>query len=342
MPYDSRTLLRVIDGLDRPHAFLLDLFFPELVLFDTKKVEFDKLDRAEGLAPFVSPRVAGKTLKGRGFKTESFEPAYLKPKDEVDIDRPMRRRPGESLAFDMSPAERKDAIIAEILADQEKAIIRRKEWMAAQILQTGKVVVTGEDYPEKEVDYGRAAALTIALIGAARWGEAGILPQDDLEDWFALVSSNSGATVDTVICDPVAWRYLRKDPDFRAALDNRRQMGGEMQFGPTVAGGEGMRGRYVGSIDGVDYFTYQQPFTDDAGAPAKMLADGSVIFGSRGQVEGYQAHGAIKDAQAGYAAFEFWPKNWVDDDPALEFVMTQSAPLVVPARVNAVGYAKVT
>ena len=130
-------------------------------------------------------------------------------------------------------------------------------------------------------------------------------------------------------------------PDFRAALDNRRQMGGEMQLGAHASGGQGMPGRYVGSIDGVDYYTYQQPYTADDGTPAKMLADGSVIFGSRGQVEGYQAHGAIKDGKAGYQAFEFWPKNWIDEDPSLEFVMTQSAPLVVPARPNAIGYAKV-
>lgn len=65
-----------------------------------------------------------------------------------------------------------------------------------------------------------------------------------------------------------------------------------------------------------------------------------VIFASR-QIEGYQAHGAILDPEADYVAAEFWPKDWIEKDPAQEFVMTQSAPLVIPARPNASSFVTV-
>jgi hypothetical protein len=33
---------------------------------------------------------------------------------------------------------------------------------------------------------------------------------------------------------------------------------------------------------------------------------------------------------------EMFPKNWVNEDPAAEYVMTQSGPLMIPKRPNAV------
>jgi hypothetical protein len=57
-------------------------------------------------------------------------------------------------------------------------INRRLEVMASEALRTGKVTVTGEQYPTTVVDYGRDAGLTVVLTGANRWGQAGIKPLD--------------------------------------------------------------------------------------------------------------------------------------------------------------------
>ena len=48
----------------------------------------------------------------------------------------------------LSPMARRDLIIADILMENDMLIDHRLEWMAAQALLTGKVVVSGEDYPE--------------------------------------------------------------------------------------------------------------------------------------------------------------------------------------------------
>src|SRR5690606_7821376 len=126
---------------------------------------------------------------------------------------------GERYAGVLSPAARRDAIIADIMADHRADIIRRKEWMAAMALRNGKVVVVGEDYPETEVDFGRDAALSVTLTSTDRWGETGIKVLDDIEDWAALVQLKSGVAVTDVVLDPSAWKLARADEAFLKVLD---------------------------------------------------------------------------------------------------------------------------
>ena len=71
--------------------------------------------------------------------------------------------------------------------------------MASEVLRTGKETVTGEGYPTVVVNFSRDAALTVALLSTARWGETGVVPLDDLESWIDLSVSKSSAA---------AWHYL--------------------------------------------------------------------------------------------------------------------------------------
>ena len=41
------------------------------------------------------------------------------------------------------------------------------------------------------------------------------------------------------------------------------------------------------------------------------------------------------DPEAGYQAMEMYPSNWREKDPAVEYLMSQGAPLMVPADANA-------
>jgi hypothetical protein len=168
--YGTEFLLGAYGVVETVNPFLLNMFFPSEQVFETEKVAFDKVDRARRLAPFVSPLVAGKPLRQQGFTTKDFEPAYVKPKYVVDPHRPLKRMPGERLLGALSPEERYNRVIAELLATEDLEIRRREEWMAAQILVSGAVTVEGEDFPPMLVDFGRPATHTIQLTGANCWG----------------------------------------------------------------------------------------------------------------------------------------------------------------------------
>lgn len=333
--YTTRQMVMVLEEkIVRPKTFLLEKYFPDMVMFDTELIDFDKIKKSLKLAPYVSPFAAGKPIRSRGAKVDSFKPAYVKMKTAVDPRQPLKRRPGETYTGALTPGERRDAIKMDILEDHKAALIRRKEYMAAEVMQTGKLVISGEDYPTQEVDFERHEDLTVALEDGARWGSEGVDPLDDLETWLATVQTKSGIAPTEVIFDPKAWKLARKSERLLAALDNRRQASGTVELGPVAVASADRSARYLGSVGDIELWVYNDVYEDDSGNPQSMFADYTVTVCGVG-MEGVQAHGAILDPDADYQPLEIFPSNWIEKDPAVEFVMNQSAPLLVPGRPNA-------
>ncbi|MEJ1409377.1 MAG: major capsid protein [Candidatus Sedimenticola sp. (ex Thyasira tokunagai)] len=326
-PYDTDTLLGVVRELDPFDPFLLNMFFQEEVNFDTAKIDFDQVAEDTTLAPFVSPLVAGKANKAAGGELRSFKPAYVKPKDIVDPERILKRRPGEAIGGAMSAGARRDAIITDILDTQRKKVLRRKEWMAAQALLTGKVTVEGNDYPSVEVDFQRDAENTIALIGNDVWSDTtNAKPLEQIEDWNDL----SEAPITDLVMDSGAYKLLIKFQDVKDLLNTRRGDSSDIKLGP----GNDKWVQFKGYLGDYRVWVYKGYYTDDIGAKQSFIPVNTVIAVSAA-VDGVRAHGAILDREAGYQALPLFPKNWGQEDPSVEYVMSQSAPLMIPARPNA-------
>jgi hypothetical protein len=321
MSYDTNTLLGVYDGLPQQDPFLLDLLCKNVALFDTSEIDFDQLTTELVLAPFVSPFVAGKTNTMAGTKLKKFKPAYVKPKDAIDPARVLTRMPGEPIGGKMSAGERRQAIVASIILDQKQRILRTQEWMLAQILKTGKVIVAGEDYPSVEVDFGRAAGNTIVLAGGARWDQTATrTPNKDLESWLALMI----APCTHIIFGKGAWANYISDTTTKDVRDTTLGSQTQLKTEPSVLLAA-YRGKYDG---GPELWTYNGFYHDGAGARQQYVADNQVLLVSTAG-KGVRAYGAVLDAEADYVATEAWPKNWSEKDPGVEWVMTQSAPLPV-------------
>jgi len=336
--YGTEFLLGAYGVIDEPRRFLLELFFKPTQNFDTEKVAFDKVERALRKAPFVSPNIAGKPQRQQGFQTKDFAPAYVKPKFVVDANRPLKRMPGERLLGSMSPVDRYNRVIAELLAEGDKQIARTEEWMAAQILLNGSVVVSGEDFPSMTVDYGRPSGHTVVLSGGARWGQAGVKALASLRAWASTVQIASGFNPNVVIMDPKAADLFTADTDVQQILNNRvnTPIGndfriGYVQLAGLVTGAVGEEVKYLGRIGEFDIFVYQQIYKDPDGTLQRMLPDNTVIMGSPTGVQGTRCYAAVRDAKAGFRALARFPKMWTEEDPSVTYLMTQSAPLPVAA-----------
>lgn len=331
--YDSHTLLGVVTKLPEVKSFWLDLAFPRVQTFDTEFIDFDIVDKARRLAPFVAPTAQGKPMLQSGYSTRRFKPAYIKPKDSVDPRRVFKRRPGEAFGGTMSPQARRDAIVADILQDHKDMHKRRLEWMAARAVIDGQVTITGENYPTTLVQFGRAADQTVVLAGAARWGQAGVSIVTLLETWMARVQLSSGYAPTKLVMGVNVWNVFRADAEVLKQLDTMiRGTNSSLQIG--VGNGElvQFKGTFGTSLE---IYTYNDIFEDDTGANQPFMDQNSIVLLNPAGVEGVRCFGAILDAQAGYVATEFWPKNWYENDPSVEYLMTQSAPLMVPTRPNA-------
>jgi hypothetical protein len=328
--YDTGVLTGVVNSLQVPPSFLVDTYFGTVQTEESEEIHFDVEDDVMSMAPFVSPVVEGQIVNELGYTTKTFKPAYVKPKTPVNPVRALKRAPGEPIAGNLSNAARMERIVAGDLMMHRKMIDRRREWMAAQVLRTGSVTVSGEKYATQVVNFGRAGALTIVKSVGSKWGDAGISPLDDMQAWGDLMLTNSGSTGRDVVMETSAWTIFRKDAQVEKRLDVLRVAGA-----PTLSLNAKLDygGTYMGTIDGFNIYVYAGTYRDDAGAVQKMLPTGTVLM--VGALDGVQAYGAIQDEDAGLQALPYFSKSWTTPDPGRRFIMTQSAPLMVPSRPNA-------
>ena len=87
--FSTHVLTKVVERLDRPSSFLLDVFFGQEQTEDSEEIHFDIDKSKPRLTPFVSPLVAGKVVNDEGYVTKSFKPAYAKDKRRFDPSRPL-------------------------------------------------------------------------------------------------------------------------------------------------------------------------------------------------------------------------------------------------------------
>ncbi|HEI8949274.1 TPA: major capsid protein [Morganella morganii] len=338
--FDTNVLIQVVPNLMTSQNWLLDKFFPNITESDTEEVSIDVDVGLRRLAPFVSPLVEGKLVEARKLQTNSFKPAYIKDKRAPDLRKPIRRQIGERIGGQYSAAEREMLNLQFELTDQIDMINRRLEWMAASALQTGTVTVTGEGYETQVVDFGRSSDLTIALSGADKWpeiveaGKTNTKPSADIEDWAQRMLKESGAVATDIVFTTKSWKAFRLDTsvkDSAITFPALSPFGNQINPGTQIKTGAVYKGRW----GNYDLWVYNDWFIDPLDGKEKpMIADGSVIM-SGADLMGTRAFGAIIDPAFNYGPMAYAPKSWLQPDPAQRFIMVQSAPLVIPSRVNA-------
>jgi hypothetical protein len=335
--YGTSVLVGVVRNLQGVSQFLLDRYFPTEQTETSEEIHFDVEDARRRIAPFVSPLVEGQIVASLGYVTKTFTPAYIKDKRVVDMNRPFKRSVGEAFGGDMSPAARLRAHIAGELADQRTMIDRRLEVMAAQTLVDGKILIEGEKYPPVMVDFQRLPSH--AVIASPLWSNSAALPLDDLAAWSAIALQDTGVMTLDVIMPPNVWKVFRNNAQVKERIDLYRPMNQP----PTLRAGnlqeEG--GIYMGNVDGFNIFVYAGWYVDPKDNVEKQIWPANKILLSSPQMQGVRAFGAIKDERAGLQAMPYFPKSWIQEDPSVRFLMLQSAPLLVPYRVNATISAQV-
>lgn len=332
--YSTQVLAKVVERLHTPPSFLLDTFFPNVQTSDKEEIFFDVTDSKPRISPFVSPLLPGKVVDSGGYQTKSFKPAYVKDKRRFDANIPYKRMAGEIIGGSLSPTQRYERALATHLKDQLDNLTRREEVMAAEILRTGKVIVSGDGYPAQTVDFGRDAELTKALSGSATWDSSGVNPVDDLEDWAITLQDKSGVVAKSVVMDPQAWKIFRSNTTVQKYLDIRRGTNNTINIDPQIIS-ENEKARYAGSIGDFAIWIYNDTYVDDKGATCKLLPEKTVILGSCEGLEGTRCYGAIHDEKANWTAQRYFTKSWIEEDPSVRWLLLQSAPLVVPYRPNA-------
>lgn len=346
--YDTMTLIGVQNRQQIDPLFFLQ-FFPEEILFTTEKIAFDEISEDRYiLAPFVAPHVEGRVMEKQGFDTRSFKPAYVKPKHDIDVMQQFKRRIGETpLLGTLTPQQRYDASIAENFRVEREMIERRINWMCAQALVNGSVVVEGEDYPRVTIDFNRDGDLTEVLSGTARWGESAADPLGDLNVKMRLSRKLSGGRITNLIMGEEAYDRFYRNADVKDLLDTNYRIGGtaadasilgmgdndkEAELKAILSGGQSANRVQIWTYAG--FFHQRDP--DTGTLTEGYYIDPNAVVGVGNKLQGVQTFGAIKDPNAGLRAMRIFPRivDKKNDDPAKEYTLSQSAPLPVPLEPN--------
>jgi len=344
--YDLSTLLPVQQIQKSLPTFWLN-YFPSEITFDTDEIIWDRVYKDNRrLAPFVVPTSKGVPMGDSGYDSVSFKPAYIKQKDTVDPTKPFKRMAGESLGTgSLTPQQRYDALVAQILANQKTYIQNRWEWMAAKALIDGQVTISGENYPSRLVNFRRSSELSVVLAGAAKWDQVTGNPLADLKAARVAANYRSGARITKHIFGQTAWDLFTTRVDLRSQMQT--QIDG---YGTRVTmladGYEGME--YMGVVQGLDgsgrveCWVNTQKYVDENNTEQFMMDQSTVVgLADPQSIAGVRCFGAIKDKGANFQALSIYPKMWAEEDPAADFMMSQSAPLMVPINPNATYSIKV-
>lgn len=329
--FSTDTLIEIVRDLRVPAAGFAARYFGSVSQDESEEIHFDIENKTRRMAPFVSPLVAGKVVKSRGFQTATFKPAYVKDKRVFSPTRAVKRAMGETIGGGQyTPEERMQLLVVGDLQDQLDMIERRLEWMSAKALIDGKVTIAGPDYPAVEVDFGRKAEHTVVKTAGNLWGDTGVNPLDDLQDWSDRMVKNTGVAMVDVAMDVATWKVFRSHPEVKSRLDRYR---GNSTLTQNAHQKEGLV--FQGMVDQFAIYTYSGWCVDpDTGVETAIMPAGTVVGTAGDMVDGVRHYGAILDHDS-LAAVPYFAKSWLEQDPSTRFLLMQSAPLMVPYRINA-------
>lgn len=338
--YDSATLLGVFwadDYMEPPSNYWLSLFFPTEVTFDTEEIDFSKISDVRKLAPLVVPTAQGTPIYSAAERLATVRPAYIKVKDPVTATTMIRRAAGYGeLGRNRPPkgaAARYAIIVADILRQHRYAVERRWEWMASKAIIDARVTLKDDRYPERVVDFERAAGHTIALTGAAQWGQAGVSILRSIQSMRQTVrKAKFGGVTNRLTVGPDVWEVMQQDEELREFLSTQWRPGANVNLKLGLM--EGVEVEYAGNIDSLEIWVYSDYYEDENGTAVPYMSSKDVVL-TGPSVRGVRAFGAIQDKKANFQPLTVHSKMWDEEDPSATMILTQSAPLMVPINPNA-------
>lgn len=347
-PYDFAQLIAAYNRQRTTPQFWLN-FFSRTALFTDKFIDFEEVSQDyRKMAPFVAPNVQGRVIAVEGSNVRRFAPAYVKPEYAITPAQTLVRRAGETLigGQHLSPQERKNLMVAELVGKAKSRISNREEWLASKAVIYGKVTISGIDYPTQTVDFGRDPSLTITLTGAATWDQTTATPLADITLGRLRVNTLSRQRISRLIFGQNAWQLffarMGFDKPGTGNLLDTTFRGSDTSVSRLLDGYEGAE--YAGTVTGIngqgtlECWVYHGALVDnDANGELveeELLNTNDVV--GVGEIDGVRCYGAIMDFDANMAAQQVYMKTYRKENPSAEFFLAQSSPLMVPGNPNTV------
>ena len=338
--YEPRTMMGVIKKLPPVHTFFRSTFFSHEKTFATKSVDMDYKKGARKLAPFVSREIGGKIIPNTGYTTETYTPPFVAPDKVTTIDDILDRQPGESLYSGRTPAQRAVIQMSEDFTDLREMILRREEWMCAQAMLTGKIIVLGEGVKDT-IDFQFANLLDISADKKKNWKNGTEHSKyADLKAWHEKVQKDGFTNCNVCIMASDVVTAFLMDEQIQKLLDVKNYALAVIK--PTQ---KENNVTYIGTIHelGLDLYQYNEWYVDDWTDPENpvelpMVPAGTLMMAST-HAKYSMYYGAIsilnqRTEKWETVAGKYVPDTFIKKRPDRRFLSLQSAPVPVPHEVD--------
>lgn len=334
--FTNRELTDTVNIIPTDPMVLSSMFFPEATAEQhyADIVEFDIESEFRLVAQYSAANASYKPVDRSQAVNKDFKIPYIKHSTDVNAAALVYRMAGETLYTPVDPKARAAKMIAKDMAKLKNMIARAVEVQAAQALTSGIVVANGADF-SGTFDFGRAADLTVTNSGTDNWGTSTADVLGDLDAGRVLLGKK-GYYGSMVIMGHNARVNFMKDAAVGSKLDNRRIDQGALSTNGIVPVGM----TYYGRVDSFDIYEYSNWYLDvDGTTLIPYIGDDDILIIDP-KPDHFQRHyGLIKDMTAilgGQAGQHFFAKTWLDEDPSVQWLAVQAAPLCVPRHVNCV------
>lgn len=341
--YSTRVQLAAIEQMEREYSFLYDTFVNDMGAVEDEHAIYDFKKGSRKMAPVVHEGTGGVLMERGGYETREIGFCTIAPERIITNPDLKERAFGEKIFGAMTPEQRERKLLAEDLVEMRKAIQRRREWMARQVLLEGKLQVfrytnEGKDTETRMIaDYG----FTQNYTPATKWGQSGAKISNDMRAIYDLVYDGLGI-VDVIVMAPDVADAMLNDASYIKQFDMRNVDMGKIN---TRYRGQGVR--FVGfNEDGVEMYSFAGKFVDDDGKVKPIMPSGTLIAGGHGMLK--CLHGPVSQVEETGPNAQH--RTYVKKEVPLRYGSVESnaiknrltsCPTIVPFNVDAWAVAKV-
>lgn len=275
--YSTAAQLKAIELLPREYSALFDFFCHDAGCVEDEKAIFDYRKGSRRMAPTVHPGTGGVLMDRDGFETREIGFCCIAPERIIEDVNLKGRMYGERVLGAMTPQEREKKMLAQDLMDMRKAIQRRLEWMARQVILTGKLSIFEYTNEGRSMRANVVADFNFTnnFVPVTKWDQSGATIDADMRAIFDLVYEGVGY-VDRIFMAPDVADAIINNSNYIRYFDGRNIDMGKIN---TQYRGQGIR--FIGwNSDGVEMYSLSGSFVDDDGIVKPLMPSGTLIAGS--------------------------------------------------------------
>jgi hypothetical protein len=334
---DTYTLLSAVEKIEQPLSFLWGRFFGRTLNINTDYVAIESRSEGRLIAPMVSKgQMRGVDINRGKAQARAYKPLTFAPRRTIGLGDLQKRLFGEipNLYNKVTPAERAAKLQAEDMADLLKLHANRREQLASELLQTGKLQIKayaddGKIAEVDEIDYNCGGNI---ITPAITWDNPNATIYDDLMGASERIQRRCGIVPTVAICGKNVEKYLLNNTELNRYL--MVPLRENMNFASWAPSYTSPECRYIGRVQALnlEFYSYMKTYLNENLQLTPYINDDTVIIASGNLGRTIYTPITLFSKESGWQTISapIVPKYFADEDANTLALTLYSSYVIVP------------